>query len=95
MSDGGETRITVWSTQYALSNGVEKFGATECDRGMVKVINEQGYPFYLHREGVNWHRTEESAMKRAEEMRAKKIASLKNQIKKLEAMTFVTGAQLR
>jgi hypothetical protein len=36
----------------------------------------------------DWHTTPEAAIARAEEMRTKKIASLKKQIAKLEAMTF-------
>ena len=38
--------------------------------------------------GKDWHRTPESALARAEEMRKAKIASLKKSIAKLEAMTF-------
>jgi len=38
--------------------------------------------------GNDWHRTEEAAIKRAEEMRLKKIASVKKQLGKLEKMRF-------
>lgn len=46
-----------------------------------------GGSLYFH--GNDWHRTPEDALARAEEMRKAKLLSLKNQIQKLEAMTFV------
>jgi rubrerythrin len=39
-------------------------------------------------EGREWHRTWESAAKRAEKMRVAKIAALRAQIARLETMTF-------
>ena len=47
-----------------------------CDRG------------YFHGEGREWHRTKESAIDKAEEMRKKKIETMKKQIEKLEKMEF-------
>ena len=41
-----------------------------------------------HGEGKDWHRTKESAVKRAENMRAAKIASMRKSIAKLEKMTW-------
>jgi hypothetical protein len=43
---------------------------------------------YAHGEGRQWHRTREAAVLIAESMRKKKIASLKQQIEKLEKLRF-------
>lgn len=80
--------MKVWITKYALTQGIFEKEAKECDRpGMISI--DEGYGcVYFHDEGKDWCRTRESAIKRAEEMRQKKIASLKKQIKKLEEMKF-------
>lgn len=77
--------MKVWITKYALTKGILIKEAEECDfNGMIKAK----YGSYYHGEGREWHRTKESAIKKAEEMRQKKIQSLKNQIEKLEKMEF-------
>lgn len=52
---------------------------------MIKVSDNE----YYHGEGDEWHLTKEAAIKKAEEMRAEKIESLKNQIAKLEKRKFI------
>jgi hypothetical protein len=42
----------------------------------------------MYLQGKDWHTTKEAAVARANEMRAKKIDSLRKQIMKLEGMTF-------
>lgn len=76
-----ETEL-VWISKYALSKGV--FDA------YLEIHNDMACKWseYYHGEGREWHRTKESALKRAEEMRVKKIASLRKQIEKLEKMRF-------
>ena len=87
--------MKVWITKYALTDGIE-----EIDSNQVKEfeITDMGY-LYFRRNGKysytmaiysqkDWHRTKESAIKKAEEMRQNKIVSLKKQIKKLEEMRF-------
>lgn len=83
--------MKAWITKYALSKGVI---VIECDDpagtnfpGMVSGARSGIYT-HFHGEGREWHRTGEEATKRAEEMRAAKIASLRKQIAKLEALTF-------
>lgn len=50
-------------------------------------VKDTGYgTVYFH--GNEWHKSRESAIAKAEEMRKKKIASLKKQIEKLEKMEF-------
>lgn len=61
----------------------------ECGKefeGMIQT--KEKYPSYYHGEGKEWHRTKKSAIKKAEEMRQKKIDSLKKQVEKLERMMF-------
>lgn len=76
-------------TQYALTAGIQpmRLRPTNASRDMVQPVPAQWGVFY-HGEGKNWHRTYESARKRAEEMRKVKIASLRKSLAKLEALTF-------
>ena len=54
---------------------------------MVATIGQSsGYHFH----GKDWHRTEQDAIARAEQMRAAKIASLKKSITKFEKMKFTS-----
>lgn len=73
-------------TKYALTEGIlEKEGEINPQaRSMFCAENETFG--YFHGEGKDWHRTREGALKRAESMRLAKIASLKKQISKLEAL---------
>lgn len=52
------------------------------------MANGKAWNDYYHGEGKEWHRTRESAVAKAEEMRCKKIDSLKKQIEKLEKKRF-------
>lgn len=79
--------MSYFITKYALTEGIriidnDSYGV---DGGMLW-NNRDGY--YFHGEGKEWHRTKESAVKRAEEMRLAKIASLKKSIAKLEKLKF-------
>lgn len=91
MATDKEENVTAWITKYALTDGVIKVSG--------KVNHEISSRMFTYRlpgdfsdtyvHGNDWHRTEHEALDRAEKMRAKKIASLKKQIAKLEAMKFV------
>lgn len=81
---------TVFITKYALSGGIFEREVDDFSGGDVLVKSAHGIngvTFYFG-EGREWHRTREGAIKRAEEMRVKKIASLREQITKLEKMEF-------
>ena len=79
--------MKVWITKYALTKGILEIECVKIgDAGVREVGNS--FPTYYHGEGNEWHRTKESAIKKAEEMRQKKIESLKKQIEKLEKMRF-------
>lgn len=79
--------MKVWITKYALTDGIieaegEPYGlewvSASWDNGCLCNNFEQG----------EWFDTRERAIQKAEEMRQKKIASLKKQIEKLERMRF-------
>jgi hypothetical protein len=71
-------RFRAWITKYALTRGVGVAVVEDCGDGLVRIG-----AYYLG-EGREWHRTRESAVKRVEDMRAAKIASLKRKIEKLK-----------
>lgn len=78
----GREKITAWVTRYALTTGIEMVdGKTDGDGYL-------SYGEYSYASGNDWHHTREAAVKRAEEMRLKKIASVKKQLEKLEKMRF-------
>ena len=79
--------MKIWNTKYALTKGILEHDVQERSDGMVRIHTDYSYT-YLHGEGKDWHRTFESAQKRAEAMRVAKIASLRKSIKQLEAMRF-------
>lgn len=86
--------MKVWISKYALTKGIY-----ETDGEICTSINENmfyspsaGY-FHNHPAGIDeWHMTKGSAIRTAEQMRIKKIASLKKQIEKLENLDFERSA---
>lgn len=81
--------MKVWITKYALTQGIFEIEAEECGMGFPGMIQtKEEHPSHCHEEGKDWHRSKESAVKRAEEMRQKKITSLKKKLEKLEKMKF-------
>ena len=78
--------MEVWITKYALTQGIFKLHVTDIGDGMVRSA-DNAFEMY-HEEGRDWHRTKESAIARAEEMRLKKITSLEKQIDKIKKLDF-------
>lgn len=76
--------MKIWNSKYALTEGLIEQEGEEVGDSMVHVGSLQ----YLHGEGKEWHRTRESAAARAEVMRKAKIASVRKQLARLEAMRF-------
>lgn len=79
----------LYLTKYALSKGIIEVSEDQLDQrytreDSVKLI---GYMDHFHF-GKDIFRTYEEAKKVAEQMRDKKIESVKKQLKKLEKMTF-------
>lgn len=76
---------TIYATKYLFTDGIKEYQA-RIDGGMAVVKQDVYYPLYLH--GKDWHLTKEEALRRAEEMRIKKLQSLDKQVKKISAMKF-------
>lgn len=78
--------MKVWISKYALSDGIIEDEAERADWDERYVLR----PGFMNslRLGGAAHETREAAVKAAKQMRIKKIASLKKQIAKLEAMKF-------
>ena len=84
--------MKVWITKYALTQGIFKCEAiVKPFMGMYIVIPQYlGTPLGRFKllKADEWTSVKEIAIDDAEEMRQKKIDSLKNQIKKLAVMKF-------
>lgn len=78
--------MKVWITKYALTSGILEREAEVCTDSTISVKGTGYCTVCFH--GNEWHKSRESAIAKAEEMRKKKIASLKKQIEKLEKMEF-------
>ena len=86
-----DQKITAYITKYALSNGkILKIEARLCSDVSNTMIayRAEGSRFDQYAHNTDWHRTLHDAIAKANEMRVKKIASLKKQIAKLEKMEF-------
>lgn len=81
--------MKIYSTKFLFTHGI-----VECDAdisygtAITNKTKDCGYTMYLHGEGKEWHRTKESAIKRAEEMRIRKIKSLNKKINEITKMVF-------
>lgn len=79
--------MKVYITKYALTQGIYEIEAKETrEPDMIKNV-ENSLELYRGK-GKEWHLNKEDAIKKAEEMKQKKIKSLKAQIEKFEKMTF-------
>lgn len=84
-------KIKVWITKYALTYGIEEKEAErdmKVSPDMITIVNKDTMNEFYHGEGKEWHLTKESAIKKTEEMRDKKIKSLQKQLEKLQSMKF-------
>ena len=80
-----DEEIKAWVTKYALTNGIKSFPGKVCHNISSEMFR---YGTLGSAYGKDWHRTSETAIARAEEMRKAKIASLKKSIEKLEKLEF-------
>ena len=77
----------IWVTKFALTTGLYMATAELVPGGLAMVIGGHGtFDSCFRGEGLEWHRSLEGAVTRADEMRAAKIASLRRQISKLKAI---------
>lgn len=86
VNDDKRTRFPAWITKYALTRGV--YCTTVEDHFDISptFVGDANSSDNFH--GNDWHRTRDAAIAHAEAMRTKKIASLKKQIAKLQAMNL-------
>ena len=80
--------MKVWITKYCLTQGILEKVVDDCGNGMV-ADRSSGFSEYYH--VPFWHRSKELAINHAEELRLKKITSVKKQLKRLEKLHFVEG----
>jgi methyl coenzyme M reductase beta subunit len=83
--------IKAWITKHALTQGIYSVKAEVCLDISDKMIStmESGGVMQQCFHKPDWHESWLAAVVRAEDMRKKKIASIKKQIKKLEDLKFV------
>ena len=86
--------MKVWITRYALTSGIEEIDSEKVLRlsidedGFLTIVRNKSN-YYMEGFGKQDYKLDkQSAVAKAKEMRQKKIASLKNQIEKLEKMRF-------
>lgn len=84
-----EKTVRVWITRYALTQGIF---VIEGEVGPPHMISFKGSYITECYHGKDWHRTSEAALKRAEEMRKLKIASLKASIERVQKIQFKADA---
>jgi len=78
--------MQVWITKYALTIGIMERDVDPPEDGTIAVRDPGVFTKYYHH--GEWFETPSEARDRAEEMRNRKIASVKKQLAKLEAMKF-------
>lgn len=80
--------MDVYITKYCLSEGIKKIEVEQCNNDGLVCHRIGGIVNYYHGEGKDWHKTIDSAIAKAEDMRQKKIISLQKQIVKLSKLNF-------
>ncbi|MCB4358463.1 hypothetical protein [Quatrionicoccus australiensis] len=79
-------KIKAWVTKYSLTEGIKEVEGEVCHKISSEML---AYDKHKYAHGKDWHRTQDAAIARAEEMRKKKIESLKKSIKKMESLEFL------
>lgn len=79
--------MKVWITKYALTQGILERSIRSFDDETAEDITGGHLRAKYYYKG-EWHESKISAIAKAEEMRKKKISSLKKQIEKLEKIKF-------
>ena len=79
--------MKVWITKYALTDGIIEADAELCGLDIISASWDNGTKCGNFG-SEEWCGRKKSAVKKAEEMRQKKITSMKKQIEKLERMRF-------
>ena len=83
------SKFTAWITKLALTTGIYQTEVEDCfDTSTKKMVRETKTRFGNYFHIGDWHRTREEAVKRAEEMREKKLLSLNKQIVRIKGLDF-------
>ena len=77
--------MKAYITKYALTDGIRVVDGTIVATDMF-TFEDKGHTIYAY--GDEYQLTWEEALERAEEMRTKRMESLRKQIERLEALTF-------
>lgn len=81
------TEITVYCTKYALTSGIFSITGEVMQKGKYFRESTTGGRLGLFLASGEFCLHKETAIKKFEEMKARKIKSLENQIKKLKSLT--------
>lgn len=77
--------MKIFITKYVFTTGIQLIEVDPGDcRGSLVM---KGYKYY-HTEGKDWHRTFESALKRANSMKISRIRSLEKSLQKIRELEF-------
>lgn len=82
------SKIRVWITKYVFTQGIIECHAELCNDVSDKMIAVSGASYTSHYHKPYWHTSKKAALQHAEELRLKKIKSLRKQISKLEELQF-------
>lgn len=82
--------MKIWNTKNCLINGITEHEGEQFEGGeLVSITNtDKNCVSHLYGEGREWHRSLESAITRANEIKIKKLQSLDKQVKKISAIEF-------
>lgn len=78
--------MKTYITKYALTEGIFEKEVRQ-SRDYPTMVSVEGRSLECYH-GNDWHLTMEAALERAEEMRIKKIESLKKSLQKMESLKF-------
>lgn len=82
-----DEKFEVYVTKYALTQGIKKIIVRLSSHTGRMVFDVENLICY-YGEGIEWHRTWVSALRKAIEMKRNKILSLKKSINRLESLEF-------
>ncbi len=78
--------MSFYVTRYALTDGIKEVDGSVSESGWLTCTYDHRWPRSFP--SIDFSEDRDDAVLRAEEMRDKKIKSLKKQIEKLEALSF-------
>lgn len=78
--------MKVYITKYCFTEGILEKETDDKPTDSMIVVRGSGHPQYFHKN--DWHADMDSAKKKAEDMRKRRLLSLAKQIQKLEQLSF-------